>query len=144
MLGTSCTSSHVASITTRCSHCSCLYQFLNDTIDAQDRNQEWVYIRRFERNSEELSLLMRFSSLNMRAEHWNRVVPIVDSFDDPDDPAVVYVVSPLMHTASHPVWVYVDEGMEFFEQMFGVSVAFKFLTADTLLVPMTDAIHRIC
>ena len=69
--------------------CPCLYQFLSDTIDAQDRNKEWVYIRRFERSSEELSLLMRFSSLNMRAEHWNRVVPIVDSFDDPDDPTVV-------------------------------------------------------
>ena len=70
---------------------------------------------------------MRFSSLNMRAEHWNRVVPIVDSFDDPDDPTVVYVVSPLMHTASHPLWGCVDDGLEFVEQMFGVSVSFSFL-----------------
>ena len=110
----------------RCSRCTRLCQSLSDTIDAQEYRGEWFYIRRFDRDSKELSLLMRFSSLSMRAEHWNRVVPIVDSFDDPDDPAVVYVVSPLMHTASHPVWVYVDDGMEFFEQMFGVSVAFKF------------------
>ena len=104
--------------------CPCLCQSLSDTIDTEDHRGEWFYIRRFDRDSKELSLLMRFSSLSMRAEHWNRVVPIVDSFDDPDDPTVVYVVSPLMHTASHPLWGCVDDGLEFVEQMFGVSVSF--------------------
>lgn len=81
---------------------TCL-QYLEDMIDVRDEHNDPFYIRRFDKNSEELAILTSFSSLRMRAEQWNHVVPIVDSFDDPDDPSVVFVVTKLLHTVEYPV-----------------------------------------
>lgn len=90
-------------------------------IDAQDQFGSQVYIRRLAKDAKELALLQKFSTLKMRADHWNCVVPIVDSFEDPQDFSTVFIVSELLHTVAFPMWTYLDDALEFGEQMLGIS-----------------------
>lgn len=103
-------------------------QHPQDTIDAQDQHGNKVYIRRLRKDSEELALLIEFSSLKMRSEHWNRVVPIVDSFNDPEDPDIVFIVTDLLHTTTYPAWKYLEDVLEFGEQILGVSLSHRLLS----------------
>ena len=93
---------------------------MEDTIDVRDKHGAPYYIRRFQKDSEELALLTECSSMRMRAEEWNRVVPILETFDDPDDPSTVFVVTELLHSAKTPVWTMSNELMDFGEQILGV------------------------
>ena len=95
-------------------------------VDAQDEYGNEVYIRRFHQDAKELALLQKVSSLSMRADHWNRTVPIVDSFEDPQDLSTVFIVSELLHTAAFPMWMYLDDFLGFGEQTLGVSTVFHF------------------
>ena len=63
----------------------------------------------------------------MRSEHWNRVVPIVDSFNDPEDLDIVFIVTDLLHTTTYPAWKYLEDVLEFGEQILGVSPSYRLL-----------------
>lgn len=63
----------------------------------------------------------------MRSEHWSRVVPIVDSFNDPEDPDIVFIVTDLLHTTTYPAWKYLEDVLEFGGQILGVSLSYRLL-----------------
>ena len=71
-------------------------------------------------DSEELGILTDLSSFAMRSEMGNCVVPIQDSFEDPEDPLYVFIVTELLHDADSPHFTYVEEALEFFEQVIQV------------------------
>lgn len=94
-----------------------------DIIDAVDENGNAVYVRHMREDSEELAMLTELSSLSMRAQSGDTVATIRDRFEDPEDPAFVFVVTDLLHRANHPHHRYLEDAMEFFEQLLEVSTS---------------------
>ena len=95
-------------------------QDLKDTIDVRDREGNLLYVRRMQRDCEELLMLEEFSTLSEQADPYNHILPIKDKFDDPDHPGFVFIVTDLLHYAHIPSFEYVEDAMGFFEQLFEV------------------------
>ena len=95
-------------------------QDLEDTIDVRDREGNLLYVRRMQRDCEELFMLEEFSTSSEQADRYNHILPIKDKFDDPDDSRFVFVVTDLLHYAHIPSFKYVEDAMDFFEQIFEV------------------------
>ena len=95
-------------------------QDLKDTIDVRDREGNLFYVRRMQRDCEELLMLEEFSALSEQADRYSHILPIKDKFDDPDDPGFVFIVTDLLHYAHIPSFKYVEDAMDFFEQLFEV------------------------
>lgn len=91
-----------------------------DIIDAVDENGNAVYIRHMCEDSEELTVLTELSSLSMRAQSGDMVASIRDRFEDPEDPTSVFIVTDLLHIADRPHHKYVEDAMEYFEQLLEV------------------------
>ena len=93
---------------------------LPDGVDAHDEAGQLVIIRKMDTDSQELALLLHFSSLNMRAVSENHCVPILDYFQAPDDAAVTFIVNPYLYRNRDLYWDFTDEVMDFGMQVLEV------------------------
>ena len=93
-----------------------------DGIDARTDQGELVWIRKLDTVSFELSLLRRFSTVEMRAIPENHCVPIVDNFQHPDDPSITFIVTPYLRHATSATFERAEDVMDFIQQILKVSV----------------------
>ena len=93
-----------------------------DGIDARTDQDELVWIRKLDTDGLELALLLRFSTVEMRAIPENHCVPVVDHFQHPDDPSVTFIVSPYLRHSVSPPFECAEDVMDYMQQILEVGV----------------------
>ncbi|TCD64306.1 hypothetical protein EIP91_004253 [Steccherinum ochraceum] len=88
-----------------------------DGIDARIPGGKLVLVRRLATDSQELSLLLRFSQPEMRSAPGNLCVPVLDTFEDPENPSVTFVVTPYIFDMYHLRWRNVDDILNYFTRI---------------------------
>ena len=80
-----------------------------------------VYLKRVGTNSKELQIAQLFSENGLRDAPGNHCVPILDVFQDDQDPTISYLVMPFLRLANDPPFQYVNDVVEFIDQMLKAS-----------------------
>jgi len=86
-------------------------------VDAYTNDGKFVCIKRVGRNDEESCIAQMLSTKELRADPRNHCVPIIEVIEDPNNPAVSYMVMPLLRNADFPPFQYVKEIMDFVDQV---------------------------
>ncbi|TCD64308.1 hypothetical protein EIP91_004255 [Steccherinum ochraceum] len=84
-----------------------------DGIDARMPGGKLVLVRRLATDSQELSLLLKFSQPKMRSAPGNLCVPVLDTFEDPQNTSVTFVVTPFLFDPIQLSWRNVDDIMNY-------------------------------
>lgn len=71
-------------------------------------------------DSEELKLNGLFSGKRLRREPRNHCLPILEVFDDAEEPGYVYMVTRLLRSVRTTPFNFIDDVLEFVEQMLEV------------------------
>ena len=111
------------------------YADFPDGIDARTEHGELVLIRSLDSDSLELALLLRFSTMEMRAAPNNHCVPVLDHFQHPDDPSVTFIVNPYFRPAIE--FDRADDYMEYVQQALEVCV-FSLMIFGVSIIPLDD------
>ncbi|THH31946.1 hypothetical protein EUX98_g2224 [Antrodiella citrinella] len=96
------------------------YYSMEDSIDPRDHYGDLFMIKRMETDSQEVNLLLEFSTLEMRANPYNHSVPVLDHFLKPDDPSVTFIVTPYLRPIKDPPFRLAGEIMGYLEQVLEV------------------------
>ena len=75
-----------------------------------------VYLKAVEKSSAEKSIALLFCTAELGPEPQNHCVPILDHFDDPEDPSKELIVMPLLRRFNTPPFDRVDEVLDFVKQ----------------------------
>ena len=80
-----------------------------------------VYIKLTHTAEEESSIAQILYNENTRSDPRNHCVPILDVFQDNMDPTISYVVMPFLRQMDDPPFEYVEEVVDFVDQILDVS-----------------------
>ncbi|OCH90630.1 hypothetical protein OBBRIDRAFT_825818 [Obba rivulosa] len=87
-------------------------------IDARRVSDEsLVYIKRVKTGDLESKLATYLSSEALRSDPRNHCIPILELFEDPDDPTISYMVMPFLRPIHEPPFELVNEVVDFIEQI---------------------------
>ena len=99
-------------------------QVRNSPIDAtRMADGKLVYIKRIASSSEELQIALFFSDESRKNDARNHAVPILDAFEDSQDPSASYIVMPLLHRLDEPPFSDVCDVLDFVTQTLEVRIA---------------------
>ncbi|KAL6306695.1 hypothetical protein BKA93DRAFT_912475 [Sparassis latifolia] len=76
-----------------------------------------VYVKRVQSGDNESRIATMLSSETLLKDPRNKCVPIVDLFEDSDDPTISYMVMPFLRLVNDPPFAIVDDVADFVEQM---------------------------
>lgn len=79
-------------------------------------------IKRVPKGTAETSIAQFFSSDALRSDPKNHCVPILDIFYDESDPAIEYLVMPILKLFNSPPFYAVSEVVDFIRQTLEVSI----------------------
>lgn len=79
-----------------------------------------MYIKRVLTNGDEYLLASLFSQETLRDDSRNHCVPVLDSFQDDDDPSISYIVMPFLRLIDEPPFQLVNDIVDFTDQMLEV------------------------
>jgi len=79
-----------------------------------------VCIKRVQENDEEIRIAQMLSTPELREDPKNHCVPIIEVIDDPEYDSISYVVMPLLRSANDPPFQYVEEIIDFVNQILEV------------------------
>lgn len=79
-----------------------------------------VYIKRVNTGDDESQITCMLSSEPLRQDPRNHSVPVLDIFPDGDDPAISYMVMPLLRLIDEPPFDLVEELIDFVDQLLEV------------------------
>lgn len=79
-----------------------------------------VCIKRVRTGSEEARLVSKLSQPELRGDSRNHCVPVLDQFEDPDDPSISYVIMPFLRPFDDPPFETVLDLMDFVTQLLEV------------------------
>ena len=82
-----------------------------------------MYIKRIPTRSEELRIAQLCSPQDLCGDQRNHSVPVLDVFQDPDEPEKSYMVMPFMHRMEHPRFQHVEEVIDFVDQILEVPLS---------------------
>ncbi|TCD64065.1 hypothetical protein EIP91_004573 [Steccherinum ochraceum] len=88
-----------------------------DGIDARIPGGKLVIVRRMSTDSQELSLLLKFSQPEMRSAPGNLCVPVYAVFEDPDDPSSTFVVTPHLFMVYQLQWRNLDDILNYISRV---------------------------
>ncbi|KAJ8481569.1 hypothetical protein ONZ51_g5906 [Trametes cubensis] len=92
--------------------------FRTSVIDATRMSDgKLVYVKRIDKNSQELQIISFLSSEEMRRDPRNHCVPLLDTIPDPSDPNTAYIVMPFLRYVDSPGFVLVDDVLECLDQV---------------------------
>lgn len=83
-------------------------------------DEQLIYIKCVPSEGEELRIMNFFSEGNMRRRQRNHCVPLLDSFSDPDDPKIAYIVMPFLRPVDNPPFATVGDILDFTGQVLEV------------------------
>ena len=83
-----------------------------------------VYIKLTFTDDQEIKIAQLLYNESTRSDPRNHCVPILDVFQDNIDPTISYIVMPLLRRMNNPPFEYVEEVVEFIDQMLEVSCLF--------------------
>ncbi|KAI0693498.1 kinase-like domain-containing protein [Cytidiella melzeri] len=87
-------------------------------IDATRRSDgKLVYIKRVHTDSKELRIASSFSKQPLKDHPANHCVPVVDSFEDDDNPSISYLVMPFLRYTDDPPFELVDDVLDVVDQL---------------------------
>ncbi|KAL6306698.1 hypothetical protein BKA93DRAFT_728769 [Sparassis latifolia] len=76
-----------------------------------------VYIKRVKTGDNESQLATMLSSESLRKDPRNKCVPILDLFQDSDDPSISYMVMPFLRLVDDPLFTIVEDVVDFVDQI---------------------------
>ncbi|GBE79224.1 predicted protein [Sparassis crispa] len=76
-----------------------------------------VYIKRVQTGDNESQLATMLSSETLRKDPRNNCVPVIDLFQDSDDPTISYMVMPFLRLVNDPPFTIIEDLVDFIEQM---------------------------
>ena len=80
-----------------------------------------VYIKQVKTNARELRLLRFLNRDSVREDPRNHCVPLLDAFQDDEDPSLSYMIMPFLHHIMHePLPKYAMDAMEIVDQLLEV------------------------
>ncbi|OCH90635.1 hypothetical protein OBBRIDRAFT_819196 [Obba rivulosa] len=87
-------------------------------IDARRVSDEsLVYIKRVKTGDLESKIATYLSSEGLSGDPRNHCVPILEMFEDPDDPAISYMVMPFLRPIDEPQFELISEVLDFVDQI---------------------------
>ena len=81
-----------------------------------------VFFKMIATDSDEMRIASFFSQNERKDDQMNHCVPILDSFADEHDPDTSYIVMPLMRAVDEPPFQFVQDVIDFVDQMLEVSL----------------------
>lgn len=98
------------------------YSNLVDATRIADDRQ--VYIKKVQTNDAEMSLALSLSRRESSDDPRNHCVPILDVFADDTNPKFTYLVMPLLRHVDNPSFDFVDDVVDFLDQILEVSKSY--------------------
>lgn len=83
---------------------------------------EMVFIKRVKTGDDESRIALYLSDNTFRRAPQNHCVPIIDYFEDSDDPSISYLVMPFLSSVDGPPFETVGDEVEFCDQILEVGV----------------------
>ena len=98
-----------------------IYQIVTliDAIRVSDNTR--VYIKPVRTGDEESQIAMMLSAEPLRSDPRNHCVPVLDLFQDDEDPRISYMVMPLLRDMDKPSFEMIEEVLDFVDQILEVS-----------------------
>lgn len=84
-----------------------------------------VAIKQVSTDSQEIEIALYFSQPTIRDDPRNHCVPILDHFLDDENPNIGYLVMPLLRQFDDPPLQFVEEVLEFVDQVMQVRSLFE-------------------
>ena len=110
-------------------------------------DQKTVYIKRVQTGDQESAIARMLTTPELLKDPFNHCVPIIDTFEDDQDPSISYIVMPFLKTMDEPSFERVEEVVEFVDQILEVhsyaSIASRVLLRYRALFLFTDTVSRI-
>lgn len=86
-----------------------------------------MYIKRVKTGDRESGIAIMLSSGALRDDPRNHCVPILDTFQDNDDPSISYIVMPFLRLFDDiPPFERVSDVVDFVDQLFEAGLRFSF------------------
>ena len=79
-----------------------------------------VFLKRIPTNSSELTIIRFLSDPERIRDPMNHTVPLLDDFCDDSEPSITYIVMPFLRRYYYPEFYYVDEVIDFMDQLLAV------------------------
>ena len=79
-----------------------------------------VYIKRVKTGDDESRIATMLWSEDLRRNPWNHSVPVLDLFQDDDDPSISYLIMPFLRLIDRPPFDLVEEVVDFVDQILEV------------------------